>query len=174
MAEPFVGQIMQAGFNFAPYGWALCNGQLMPISQNQALFALLGTTFGGDGISTFQLPNLQGRAPAHMGQGPGLTNRIIGELSGSESVTLITSQMPMHTHAAVGSSADANKTSPGGNTWANEGTGSLNLFVNSAPNAPMNAQAIGMSGGNQPHDNMQPYLVVNFCIALEGIFPSRN
>lgn len=174
MAEPFLGQIIEAGWSFAAQGYATCDGQLMSIAQNNALFALLGTTFGGDGIQTFGLPDLRGRIPIHMGQGPGLTNRVIGEQSGTETVTLITSQMPMHSHLATGSSADANKTSPGGNTWANEGTGSLNLFVNSAPNATMNPQTIGMSGGNQPHENMQPYLVNNFLIALEGIFPSRN
>lgn len=174
MAEPFIGQIIMVGFNFAPKSYATCDGQIMSIAQNTALFSLLGTTYGGNGQTTFALPDLRGRTPIHQGNGPGLTPRVMGEMSGEENHTLLTTEMPMHNHLASGSSADANNTSPAGNTWANEGTATTNLYVNSAPNAPMNAQAIGTSGGNQPHNNMQPYLVINFCIALQGIFPSRN
>lgn len=174
MSEPFLGQITMVGFTFAPRGWALCQGQLLSIAQNDALFALLGTTFGGDGVTTFGLPDFQGRAPIHSGQGPGLSNYVQGQKSGTESVTLTLNQLPAHNHVALGSSAAANQASPGGFTWASENSGTLNIYTNSAPNSPMAANAITVAGGSQPHDNSQPTLVVNICIALEGIFPSRN
>lgn len=174
MGTPILGEIRKFGFNFAPRGWAMCNGQLMPISQNTALFSLLGTTYGGDGQSTFALPNLQGRVPIHQGQGTGLSNRVMGEVSGEEAVTLLVGQLPAHNHQAQGSNQGANNPSPAGNVWAAEPTGQTALYSNTAPNTPLAAGAIGTTGGSQPHDNMPPFLVVNFCIALAGIFPSRN
>lgn len=174
MAEPFIGQIISAGFNFAPRGYATCDGQLLSIAQNTALFSLLGTTFGGDGRVTFGLPDLRGRVPMHQGQGPGLTNRTMGELAGSENVTLISSQMPMHNHTVNALSTNGNLKGPGGNVMANVQGTATNIYTNANPDTTMNANMIGLAGGNQPHNNMQPYLVINFCIALQGIFPSRN
>lgn len=171
MSEPFLGEIRMAGFNFAPRGWAFCNGQLLSIAQNTALFSLLGTTFGGNGQTTFALPNLQGRVPMHWGNGPGLTPRVIGEQSGVESVTLITAQMPIHNHTINGTTDDGTAKSPSGN--APSGTASP-VYANTNVATPMSPQMCGPAGGNQPHENMQPYLAVTFIIALEGIFPSRN
>ncbi|HEV7719989.1 MAG TPA: tail fiber protein [Iamia sp.] len=169
--EPYVGQISMAGFNFAPRGWALCNGQIMSIQQNTALFSLLGTQFGGNGVQTFGLPDLRGRVPIHQGQGNGLTNRVMGELSGSETVTLITSEMPQHNHFVNVTSGDASAKSPANNVLA--GTASPIYAV--APNGNfLNQQTLTLTGGSQPHQNMQPYQVISFIIALEGIFPSRN
>jgi microcystin-dependent protein len=175
MSEPFLGQICSFGFNFAPRGWSQCNGQLMSISQNTALFSLLGTTYGGDGVTTFALPNLQGRVPLHQGQGPGLTNRVIGEQSGSETVTLNSTQMPQHNHIVSANSTDSNPNaakSPAGNFPGYNDAGPL--WATTSNSVTMNPQMVNLAGGNQPHENMQPYLVINFCIALEGIFPSRN
>jgi len=174
MAEPFVGQIILTGFNFAPRGYALCNGQLMSIAQNTALFSLLGTTFGGDGQVTFALPDLRGRAPIHQGQGPGLSNRTMGEVSGSETVTLISTQMPMHNHLLAVTNVGGALTTPNGNFIAASSDGSTAFFRPTSDGSTLNPQSIGLSGGNQPHENMQPYLVISFSIALEGIFPSRN
>jgi len=171
MAQPFIGQVKMFGGNFAPRGYALCNGQLLAIAQNDALFALIGTTYGGDGQTTFALPDLRGRIPLHQGQGAGLTNRIIGESAGTETVTLITSQLPVHTHTALGQSANGNQSSPAGGVWA---ASSLNEYSNAAANASMNPSAVGANSGGQPHQNVMPFLCVNFIIALEGIFPSRN
>ena len=171
MSQPFLGEVMIVAFNFAPRGWALCNGQLLLINQNQALFSLLGTIYGGDGQTTFALPDLRGRIPLHMGQGAGLSNRIIGEMSGTETVTVITNQLPGHTHNAMGQSGNGNQSSPAGGVWA---ASSLNEYSNAAANTTMNAAAIGPAGGNQPHANVMPFQCVNFIIALEGIFPSRN
>ncbi len=165
MAEPFLGEIRIFSFNFPPKGWALCNGQLLPINQNQALFAILGTTYGGDGITTFALPNLQGRVPVHTGSGITL-----GQSAGEQSHTLSISELPAHTHTPVGNPANATSSSPAGNVWASLGSGGYSP----APNTAMNAASILAAGGSQPHDNMSPYLVLNFCIALQGIFPSRN
>jgi microcystin-dependent protein len=174
MAEPFVGQIIMAGFNFAPRGYATCDGQLLSIAQNTALFSLLGTTFGGDGRVTFGLPDLRGRVPVHQGQGPGLTNRTMGEVSGSETVTLISTQMPMHNHlVSVTNVAGALPTS-NGNFLATSGDTNVPIYRPTSDGSTLNPQSIGLAGGNQPHNNMQPYLVINFCIAMEGIFPSRN
>jgi microcystin-dependent protein len=171
MGTSFVGEIRMFGGNFAPAGWAFCNGQLLDISQNSTLFNLIGTTYGGDGTTTFALPDLQGRLPVHQGTGAGLSNRVIGEKSGVETVTLITTQIPSHAHTALGQSATGNQPSPAGNVWA---ASSLNQFSSSAANVAMNAASIGNSGGSQPHSNFMPYLCINFIISLFGIFPSRN
>lgn len=165
MSSPFLGEIRMFGGNFAPRGWSLCQGQLLSIAQNDALFALLGTTFGGDGQTTFALPDLRGRIPVH--QGPGF---IAGQLSGSETVTLTTQQIPSHTHTPFANKAaagtDPTNSLPGGGAGA--------WFAPGTPAIPMAANMIGISGGNQPHDNMMPYLAVNFIISLEGLFPSQN
>ena len=173
MADPFLAEIRIFPFNFPPTGWAFCNGQIMPISQNTALFALLGTTYGGDGKSTFALPDLQGSAPMQPGQGQGLSLRDLGEMSGVESVTLITSEMPFHTHTMNVSADPGNVQIPvatasyarasGGNAYSNSNAGL----------ALMAPQMITISGGSLPHNNMQPYLTLNFCIALQGVFPQR-
>ncbi|MCX4248096.1 phage tail protein [Paraliomyxa miuraensis] len=169
--EPFIGQIIMFAGNFAPRGWALCDGQLLPISQNQALFSILGTTYGGDGRTTFALPDLRGRASLHAGSGPGLTPRSLGQKSGEETVTLTVNQMPSHGHVVNAADTMANVRSPSNAVLAQEATGA---YQNGRTDVTMNPAMIGNSGGSQPHDNMQPYLVVNYIIALEGIFPSRN
>jgi len=163
-----------AGFNFAPRGWALCNGQIMSIAQNTALFSLLGTTYGGNGTVTFALPNLQGRVPMHWGNGPGLTPRVIGESSGSESVTLISTQMPQHTHLVSGTAAVGTQLSPASGFLAGQARGGAAIYGAATDGSTLNAQSISVAGGNQPHENMQPFLAVTFIIALVGIFPSRN
>lgn len=168
MAEPFLSEIKMMSFNFPPKGWALCNGQLLPINQNQALFALLGTTYGGNGQTTFGLPNLRGRVPIHMGGG-----HVIGEAAGVEAVTLNIQQLPGHTHSVNASSA----ASDGSPVPANNFLGGANnayLAPDAGTPTTMNPQTIASIGGSQPHTNMQPYLTVSFCIALQGIFPSRN
>jgi microcystin-dependent protein len=169
--DPFIGQIKVFGFNFAPRGHALCNGQLLQISQNTALFSLLGTTYGGNGQTTFGLPNLQGRIPVNQGQGPGLPNYTIGELAGEENHTLIATEIPLHNHIAAGNSNTADQTYPPNMVWANGGSGAG--FSNAA-GSTMSPQALANAGGSQGHNNMSPYLVVNYSIALMGIFPSRN
>ncbi len=174
MAQEFIGEIMIVPYNFAPLGWALCNGQLMPISQNTALFSLLGTTFGGDGKSNFALPNFQGSVPIQEGQGPGLSNYDLGESGGVESVALTANQIPAHTHSVNAVSSQANQQGPGGNTWAQESMGNDEFYSNAAPDTNMSPSALTNAGGGQPHSNMQPYLVMNFIIALQGIFPSRG
>ncbi len=174
MAEPFIGQIIQAGFNFAPRGYATCDGQILSIAQNTALFSLLGTTFGGDGRVTFGLPDLRGRVPLHQGQGPGLTPRVMGEMSGEENHTLISTEMPMHNHLMNAQSANGAVKSPSNNYLASVQGTNTNIYATTSSGATMNPQSISLAGGNQPHNNMQPYLVINFCIALQGIFPSRN
>ena len=175
MADPFVAEIRICPFNFAPKGWAFCNGQLLPISQNTALFALLGTTYGGDGKSTFALPNLQGSAPMHPGQGPGLSLHDLGETGGSDTVTLLQSEIPAHNHS-VGA-----QTSPLGGVALPSATTTLsrpasgNLYFTGSPTqAPMASITIQPTGGDQPHNNLQPYLTLNFCIALQGVFPPRS
>jgi microcystin-dependent protein len=176
MAEPFLGEIRMFGGNFAPTGWALCNGQLLPIQQNTALFSILGTTFGGNGTTNFALPNLQGRVPVHMGQGSGLSNYILGETAGVESVTLQVTQMPAHTHALNASTTPGSSASPQNGVPASgvdSQGGSVSGYVPS-PNTTMAANAVGMAGSSIPHENRQPLLCVNFIIALQGIFPSRN
>jgi len=165
MSEPFIGEIKIISWNFPPKGWAFCNGQLLPINQNQALFSILGTTYGGDGMRTFGLPNLQGRTPAHVGNGISL-----GQMGGETAHTLNISEIPAHTHVPVGSSANGNTTDPTNAVWA------ANVFSSYSPTpaVAMMPQDILPTGGSQPHENMSPYLVLNFIIALQGIFPSQN
>jgi microcystin-dependent protein len=165
VSEPFIGEIRMFGGNFAPFGWAFCDGQVLPISQYNALFALIGTTYGGDGQNTFNLPDLRGRLPVH--QGSGFT---IGQSAGSETVTLTVNQMPQHTHP-VSARTSANAGSPSGAMYGGNTTATI---YTPNPSAPMNAAMVGIGGGSQPHGNMMPYGVVSFIIALEGIFPSRN
>ena len=173
MADPFVAEIRIFPFNFAPKGWAWCDGQLLPLSQNTALFSLLGTTYGGNGKSNFALPDMQGRAPMHPGQGPGLSLHDLGETGGSETVTLLESEIPAHSHALMSLGAPANRTNPIGNTIARVSAG--NAFVPPpAAMVSMSDQALPPAGGDQPHNNMQPYLTPNFCIALQGVFPPRT
>ena len=175
MSDPFVAEIRIFAFNFAPKGWAFCDGQFMPISQNTALFSLLGTTYGGDGKSTFALPNLQGSAPLQAGQGPGLSLRDLGEIGGEQTVTLLESEMPAHSHAVNAFSGAGTLGTPAGNVWASAQVlrQGQNLY-GTAAGAQMSPQALSISGGNQPHNNMMPYLVLNFCIALQGVFPPRS
>lgn len=165
MAEPFLSEIRIMSFSFAPKGWAFCNGQLLPINQNQALFSILGTTYGGDGRTTFALPNFQGRMPIHQGQG-----FTIGQLGGEAAHSLTINEMPAHNHPAMGA-ATANGFSPNGTVWA-PADGALEYYA--TPNTTMSPAAIANSGGSQPHENEAPYLVLNLIIALVGIFPSRN
>lgn len=174
--EPFLGEISMVGFTFAPLGWALCNGQLLPINTNTALFSLLGTTYGGNGVTTFALPNFQGRFPTHFGQGPGLSPRSQGEAAGSENVTLIQTQMPAHTHILSANDNTTGIAATGANNYLNTKTESGESIAATGLNAAagLNVQTISVTGGSQPHENMPPYLVVNFIIALQGIFPSRN
>ena len=170
MSEPFLGEIRNFGFNFAPQGWALCQGQLMSISANTALFSLLGTMYGGDGRTTFGLPDLRGRTAISFGQGPGLTNRTQGETAGSEQVTLTAGQVAPHTHPVAGSSSATAK-SPANAVPAFTAAGSS---YGTTTDLTMSPAMVGPNSGGQPHDNMQPYQVTNWCIALEGIYPSRG
>ena len=172
MADPFVAEIRIFPFNFAPKGWAWCDGQLLPLSQNTALFSLLGTTYGGNGKSNFALPDLQGRAPMHPGQGPGLSLHDLGETGGSETVTLLESEIPAHAHQLRASLDDADLLIPtAGRSLAK---GSANLYAPGSPNAPMAPEGLPPAGGDQPHNNMQPYLTFYFNIALQGVFPPRT
>ncbi len=174
MSNQFVAEIRIFAGNFAPTGWALCNGQLMPISQNTALFSLLGTTYGGDGKSNFALPNLQGSTPMQQGQGPGLSLRDLGEIGGEQNVALIETEMPAHNHTVEGSSGSAGQSSPAGNAWASAPFGRPSIYAaSSGSNVQMNPLAASVTGGNQPHNNMMPYLCLTFIIALQGIFPPR-
>lgn len=172
MATPFLAEIRIFGFNFAPTGWAFCNGQIMPIAQNTALFSLIGTFYGGNGTTNFGLPNLQASTPLSTGQGPGLTPRDLGESGGVSTVTLLQSEMPAHTHMAVASGAAgrADRANAFNNLLANPADAT---YANAGANAIMNGSMVGVSGGNLPHNNMQPYLTLNFCIALSGVYPSR-
>jgi microcystin-dependent protein len=174
MADPFVAEIRIFPFNFAPRGWAWCDGQIMPISQNTALFSLLGTTYGGNGKSNFALPDLQGRAPMHPGQGPGLSLHDLGETGGSETVTLLESEIPAHAHALMAQGAPADTNVPVGNSIARVIGATPYLPPAGAPLAAMSDQALAPAGGDQPHNNMQPYLTFYFCIALQGVFPPRT
>jgi microcystin-dependent protein len=176
MADPFVAEIRIFPFNFAPTGWAFCDGQLLPISQNTALFSLLGTTYGGDGKSTFALPDLQGSAPMHPGQGPGLSLHDLGETGGTEAVTLLQSEMPAHAHGVGRARAEAGDSLlPGNCVWAmaGAGRGAAALYIAGPPTGKVEQFSIAPTGGGLPHNNMQPYLTLNFCIALQGVFPQR-
>jgi microcystin-dependent protein len=174
MASPFLGEIRMFGGNFAPRGWAFCNGQILPISQNTALFSLLGTTYGGNGTSTFALPNLQSRVPVHWGTGAGLSSYVIGQQAGQENVTLLQSQMPAHTHLLNAVTSGGNQASPTGNLPAVESTGTSLNYSSDPANTTMNPAAVANAGQNLPVPVVQPYLAVSFIIALQGIFPSRN
>lgn len=176
MADPFVAEIRIFGFNFAPTGWAMCNGQLLPISQNTALFSLLGTTYGGDGKSTFGLPDMQGNVPMHPGQGPGLSDHFLGEMSGTQNVTLLLSEIPAHAHF-VGRASDqaGDSITPTNSVWATSpaGRGTAALYQPAPATGAMQPNSLSPTGGGLPHNNMQPYLTLNFCIALQGVFPPR-
>ena len=178
MSDQYLAEIRMVGFNFAPTGWALCNGQLMSISQNTALFSLIGTYYGGDGKSTFALPNLQGSAPMGYGSGNGLTPRTWGEMGGEYQVTLLQNQLPAHSHgvACIGGGGSINSpTAPANAVWASDGgRGAPPLYAAAATNVNMNSAALQITGGNLPHPNMQPFLAVYFVIALQGIYPQRN
>jgi microcystin-dependent protein len=171
MADPFVAEIRIFPFNFAPKGWAFCNGQLLPLSQNTALFSLLGTTYGGDGKSNFALPNLQGSAPMHPGQGPGLSLHDLGEQGGEETVTLLQTEIPAHSHVLRGDEDDGSFKSPGNMILA--GGNQMYMFPNPSVNTNLALESLALAGGNQPHNNMMPYLTLNFNIALQGVFPAR-
>lgn len=171
-ATPIIGTVMLFGGNFAPRGWAFCDGSLLPISENDALFALIGTTYGGDGQVTFALPDLRSRVPIHQGTGAGLSTRTIGEAAGSESVTLISSQLPSHTHTVVVTTASATTGVPSNTVTL--GVASIDIYSAQAANIALHPQTISNAGGNQPHENRQPYMAMNYVIALEGVFPSRN
>ena len=170
--DPFVAEIRIFPFNFSPKGWAFCDGQILPLSQNTALFSLLGTTYGGDGKSTFALPDLQGAAAMHPGQGPGLSLHDLGEVGGSDTVSLLESEMPSHSHSLVASQSDGVSTHPAGNLFA-QGVG-VQVWGTNPPNTSLHLSAIATAGGSGPHNNMQPYLTLNFCIALQGVFPPRT
>jgi len=174
MSDPFVAEIRIFPFNFAPKGWAFCDGQLLPLSQNTALFSLLGTMYGGDGKSTFALPDMQGSAPLFWGQGAGLSLYDEGQIGGSETVSLLESEMPSHAHQASGGTGNG-PTSPANNTWgAGSGRTPPPVYVNGSPNVNMAGATVAPAGSSFPHNNMQPYLTLNFCIALQGIYPPRT
>ncbi|MCW5851458.1 MAG: phage tail protein [Anaerolineae bacterium] len=171
--DPFLAEIRIFPFNFAPKGWAFCDGQILPLSQNTALFSLLGTTYGGDGKSNFALPNMQGNTPMHPGQGPGLSLHDLGETGGSETVSLLESEIPSHSHAlrAASDPSDVQGPSPA-RSMARSAPGFA--YTNTTPNTTLSANALAPAGGDQPHNNMMPYLTLNFCIALQGLYPPRT
>lgn len=171
MSDPYIGELKLLPYNFAPKGWAFCQGQILSIAQNTALFSLLGTTYGGNGQTTFQLPDLRGRVPISTGQGPGLSPYDLGQVGGSETTTLTSGNLPVHTHQVRATSEDANSAQPGNNLPAAVGAGA---YGGPDPDTTMSASMIGPAGGNQPFNNVQPYLALNWCIALVGIYPSRN
>ncbi|WP_404372317.1 phage tail protein [Sphingomonas sp. MMS24-J45] len=178
MSQPFIGEIRAFGFSFAPRGWALCNGQLLSIQQNAALFSLLGTTYGGNGQTNFQLPDLRGRAALTFGQGPGLSNYVQGQVTGTETVTLLSTQIPQHNHIWSASTSLGNQPGPAAGFLAGgqipNGTPIPNFAAAGGATVPLATTTLSTTGTNQGHNNMQPYLVVSYCIALQGIFPSRN
>jgi len=172
--DPFVAEIRIFAFNFAPKGWAFCDGQILPLSQNTALFSLLGTTYGGDGKSNFALPDMQGNAPMHPGQGPGLSLHDLGETGGSDTVSLLESEIPSHSHGVSVSAGDGTDQSPVGEKLAT-GVGGISQYApNSGALTQLSDNALAPAGGDQPHNNLQPYLTLNFCIALQGVFPPRT
>ncbi|HEY7402096.1 MAG TPA: tail fiber protein [Candidatus Angelobacter sp.] len=175
MSDQFVAEIRIFPFNFPPKGWAFCNGQLLPISQNTALFSLLGTTYGGDGKSNFALPNMQGNTPMQQGQGPGLSLRDLGEIGGEQTVTLLQTEMPAHAHTASAVSIDTPLPTPVNNVWSSGLKTGPSIYQGSdANNVAMNPLGTSIAGGNLPHNNMMPFLTLNFCIALQGVFPARS
>jgi len=175
MANPFVAEIRIFPFNFPPKGWAFCDGQILPLSQNTALFSLLGTTYGGDGKSNFALPNMQGNAPMHPGQGPGLSLHDLGETGGSDTVTLLESEIPSHSHAQMGTPIAAILTTPAPTAGFGKSAGvAAYCTVTNANLTTMNDNTIAPAGGDQPHNNLMPYLTLNFCIALQGVYPPRT
>jgi microcystin-dependent protein len=172
MPEPYVGEIRMFAGNFAPNGWMFCEGQTLPIAENEVLFQLIGTTYGGDGEETFNLPNLASRVPIHMGTGPDGTTYQIGEMAGTEQETLTVQQTPTHSHALVVSSAGGNLNTPGGNVPGE--SAAIKVYIDDSPTTAMNAQTITPTGGSQPHENTQPFLCINFIISLFGVFPSQT
>jgi microcystin-dependent protein len=173
MGQPFIGEIRMFGGSFAPAGWAFCNGQLIPISENDALFTLIGTTYGGDGQETFALPNLQSRVPMHAGTGPDGVTYQLGEAAGVESVTLSIQQIPVHTHPELASNTPAAARIPGGNVPA-QGAGGSQIYTSASSPITIAPTTVSPAGGSQPHENMQPFLVISFIISLFGIFPTQN
>lgn len=173
MSDSYLGEIRMFAGNFAPLDWAFCDGSLLPIAQYSALYSLIGTTYGGDGQTTFALPDLRGRAPMHQGTGPGLTPRTIGESAGTESVTLIANQASTHNHTAGATSNNGNAVSPANAVWAAVTTGDTK-YSSAGPDTTMAANTLGAAGGSQPHENMQPFLAISFIISLNGIFPSQT
>jgi microcystin-dependent protein len=171
MSDPYIGEIRMFGGNFAPAGWAFCAGQSIPISENDALFTLIGTTFGGDGQENFNLPDLQGRIPIHQG---GFGAHVIGEQGGVESVTLTTQQMPVHNHPVVATTSQGNNADPGNHVLARSATAGVFLYVDDIPDVQLAAASVTVVGGSQPHDNVAPYQCINYIISLFGIFPSQN
>ncbi|HEU0099122.1 MAG TPA: tail fiber protein [Allosphingosinicella sp.] len=174
MADPFVAEIRIFGFNFAPKGWAFCNGQLLPLSQNTALFSLLGTTYGGNGKSNFALPDLQGSIPLHPGQGPGLSLYDLGQSGGSETVSLLISEIPVHTHSMRDHDLDLGELNAPSPVRSLAQSANSQCYAPAANLVTMNFQSLSIAGGDQPHNNMMPYLTFNFCIALQGVFPPRS
>ena len=174
MSEPFTAEIRIFAGNFAPRGWAFCNGQLLPVAQNTALFSLIGTTYGGDGRTTTALPNLKGRAPMHPGRGPGLTSRRLGQRGGTETVTLSEAQIAGHTHTPLASNDTANINDPSNNNPSRSAGRGSNRYQSSGTVVDMASKSLQATGGSQPHNNMQPYLAINFIIALVGLYPSRG
>lgn len=171
--EPFIGEIRMFSGTYAPQGWAFCDGSILSIASNSALFSILSTTYGGNGVTTFALPDLRGRLPMHPGAGPGLSPRTLGQSSGSESVTLLATQMPAHTHL-VGCHSSADQSAPANSIPAAEATGAAPVYSSLQPDGTMSPGMIAAAGGSQPHDNMPPFLCVNFIIALVGIYPPRS
>lgn len=174
MSEPFIAEIRIFAGNFAPRGWAFCNGQLLPVSQNTALFSLIGTTYGGDGRTTTALPNMEGRAPMQPGRGPGLTSRRLGERGGDETVTLTEAQIPNHTHSCQVSQREGNDNDPGPDQYIGGGSSEQSIYATGDNLEPLSEGAMSSTGGGQAHNNMQPFLTMNFIIALQGLYPSHS
>jgi microcystin-dependent protein len=175
MAQPYIGQIISVGFNFAPVGWMLCQGQTLPIAENQALYALIGTTYGGDGVNTFALPNLCGRVAVNQGQAPGLSPYVMGQSAGAENATLTASQVGSHTHPLMASTQSGSSNTPASTTaLAQNAQTEVNMYSSAAPNTTLAPSSISSVGNSVPHENRQPFLTINYIIAVDGIFPSQN